>query len=750
MKRKIITSALIALITLSAFSQVGDVTFTLSPYAEHTWWNKNTTLDNSTLWGARAGFGFGPLFEIRGFYQRSLDVEANLRKLDWSLTDDWANSMTQSYIDIERYGGEMKLNLMNNKVFAPYITLGGGIQNLSYQITSTELPYGMKKIKEEQIFGAIGLGTKFNLSDRIILSLEAKNTFFNVNDKSYYLKPDYDISENGDKRLGNWSAMASLDFYLGGSKASNNEVHRAYERMFSDGFAGMKFVIEPSLAYVNLKDESFFEEQYFLGASAGFDLSSLVGIRGFYYQATEDPNKVSLDFNNHLSMYGANIIARLNQPRGINPYLILGGGYINTGSKYINPFGEIGDKSRGFAMGGVGVEIPLSKYIALYGNINAMLTNKGSKDISTVESPKNVNTNLMYQTGVRFNIGRSVNADYYYNRSLERSISSEREYSNQQVNDLRKEYERRIDDLNYELDNAVKAKDYAKAAKIDEEKKALVLDSQQKEIRKDGYLQLTPEELSLIVKEAVRETRQDYQNPQVQTIAPVTQSIPTTQAIPVTTSSVIAPITPQEVAERSSVIVETDNRANKELERQIKELNKALSAQSSVINELKNDTLNRQVEATTTTAIAQPTTKNVAQPRVVVRAKDPFLKFNGISAMGAMDFGSRFYWNLGARGHWQMGNSNFDLMPEMYVALGKKNGFSASANIIYNFGYDYSKLRPYVGLGLGVFPSKKTVWGTNVIAGVSYDLLLGSVFADYSVRSIFKQNQIAVGYRFSF
>lgn len=724
MSKKIILSILLAITGLNTFAQVRDVTLTLSPYAEHTWWNKNTTLDNSTFWGARAGFSFGPLFEIRGFYQRSLDVEANLRKLDWSVTDNWADNMTQSSVDISRYGGEMKLNLMNNGFFAPYITLGGGIQNLSYQIADAKLPIVTKDIKEEQIFGAIGIGTKFNLSDRVVLSLEAKNTFFNVNEQSYYLKPEYNIENDKDKRLGNWSATASLDFYLGGTKASGSEVHRAYEKMFSDGFSGLKFVVEPSLAYIKLKDDNLFDEQYFIGASAGFDFSSLVGIRGFYYQATDQHNKVSLDFNNDLKMYGANIIARLNQPRGVNPYIVLGGGYINTSNNYINTLGEVGNQSRGFAMGGVGLEIPISKYIALYGTMNTMLTSTESKDISTVESPKQVKANMMYQTGIRFNLGKSSDGDYYYERNIDRALISEREYRNQQINDLRRDYERKIEDLNNEIDNAVKERNYAKAARIEEEQKAIEVESRSQSNKKSEYIQITPDELSKIVKDAVRETRQEMSTLQPQLPEPASVATPTKSAE-----------SPKEV------IIESES--NTQLQRQIEELNKAITAQSLTIASLNN----KEDETKKADNISsQKTPSNYKKEK----SGKPIMSLNGVSAVAAMDFGSKHFWNIGARGYWKIKETNFDLMPEFFLSLGKNNGVGLSANIIYNFGKDSSPLKPYAGIGLGVFPGSNTIWGTNILIGANYELMIGSVFADYSVRSIFKQNQIAVGYRFSF
>ncbi len=741
MRKKIILIVMAVFVGFSAFSQVRDVTLSLSPYAEHTWWNKNTTLDNSTFWGARAGFSFGPLFEIRGFYQKSFDVEANLRKMDWSVTDDWADKMTQSYVDIYRYGGEMKLNLMNNRVFAPYVTLGGGIQNLSYEIESLNLlaDANIQKMKEEQIFAALGLGTKINLSDRIVLSLEAKHTLFNVNDKSYYLSPDYDIAEGETKRLGNWSAMASLDFYLGGTNARGNEVHRAYEKMFSDGFSGMKFVIEPGLTYMNLKDETLFEEQYFLGASAGVDFSSLVGIRGFYYRATDEPDKISLDFSKDVEMYGGNLIARLNQPRGVNPYLVLGGGYIKTSNKYINPLGEMGDQSRGFAMGGVGIEIPVSKYIALYGAVNAILTNEGGKDLSVVGNPKQVKTSMMYQTGIRFNIGKSVDGDNYLDRTLDRAIASEREYNNEQINELRSDYEQRIRELNKEIDSAVSDKNYDRVSRIEDEKKALAEEYRKISAPKgDNNIQLTPEELSKIVKEAVIEARKEFVIPQV---APVPQ-VREEPASEVEAESKTRAVTEQLQQQQPPVIVQQVERDD-QLNRQIESLNKAIEKQSSEIARLTSENAQQSVTA----SAVQPVVKSVT---VASAPKDPIMKMNGVSALGAMDFGSRHFWNLGLRGHWQIKESDFEFVPEFFVAFGKKDGFGISANVLYHFGDDFSTFRPYVGVGVGGFPGKKTVWGTNIMAGVSYDLMIGSVFADYSIRNVFRQNQLAIGYRISF
>ena len=74
--------------------------------------------------------------------------------------------------------------------------------------------------------------------------------------------------------------------------------------MYSDGFRGIKFVLEPGIAYVDYPAASGLKPQWFLGGSAGFDFSSIFGIRGFYYSATKTPGTLDFNLNNELRMYG--------------------------------------------------------------------------------------------------------------------------------------------------------------------------------------------------------------------------------------------------------------------------------------------------------------------------------------------------------------------------------------------------------------------------------------------------------------
>ncbi len=748
--RNLLFVVIMLFLTSKGFSQVKDVSITVSPMAEYTWWDKNLTLDNSTFWGGRVGFGFGPLFEMRGFYQKSFDVKAALRDINWKVTDDWADKMTNSHVDISRYGGELKLNLIKNSLFAPYITAGGGVQTMKYELASGADPNVMQEMKEEQLFGALGLGTKINLSDRLVLSLEAKNTFFNVNDQSYYLSPDFNPGDN-NKRLYNWSAMASLDFYFGGtSQGNSNEVERAYHKLYSDGFSGMKFVLEPGGAYINFNDESMFADQYFLGASAGFDLSSLVGVRGFYYRATEQPDKLSTNLNKELSMYGGNIIARLNQPRGINPYLTLGGGYLKVGDEYVDKLGLHTAESTPFALGGVGVEIPFSKFVALYGSINAMLTSQ--KAFEDVQNPSQIITHTMYQAGVRFNLGQSVDADNVYRRNMETRVNRERDDYNNRINEMRAEYESRIEQLNEELDMAAAANDTERAEEILEEKvrteRVLDVMEKQTEDTSGKLIKMSSEDFEKLIERILREVRKDN------------DVYPTERYYD--RSSSLTPLEERLLQQLQDTETEKSSVDNAIVSDQLKELNQKLDRNFNQMTQLSG----AQPKDNTSTIVISD--KNTPTQPVVIGATpgnyststassynamrgNSFFKLNRLGLFTGIGFGDNTSFNLGVRGYLQISDTSLDFVPEVYASMGDKNGIGVSGNVFYNFENAFGAvLNPYVGLGLGIFPGEKTHVGSNIILGTSFDLAKGSLFVDYSIRSLFKQNQLAVGYRFVF
>ena len=208
----VLSAALLTGISSQALAQVQDVSFTVAPVVGYTHWDKKLNLGDAPYWGVRAGFGFGPLFEIRGIYERSFDLKGKLQSTanpKW--LQNWADKLEDSNVDITRYGGELKLNLWSNAFLTPYLTAGGGVMKFAYTGKSAAgLP---TDYKEEQIYGAGGVGLKFNLGRRVSLSLEGKDLIFNVNENNRYLAEP----ASAGKQLHNWTGQASLDIYFGGS-----------------------------------------------------------------------------------------------------------------------------------------------------------------------------------------------------------------------------------------------------------------------------------------------------------------------------------------------------------------------------------------------------------------------------------------------------------------------------------------------------------------------------------------------------
>jgi hypothetical protein len=773
-RRFLLIALLLVLLGGKAASQVRDITFTVSPVVEHTWWNDDLSLENSSWMGLKAGFGFGPLFELRGFYQRAGNVKNRLLMPAEGVITEPLHITGES--DLTRYGGEMKVNLAQGGFLAPYITLGGGVQQMEHLLLLAEGESDALTLQEEQLFGALGLGTRLQLSDRVVLSLEAKNSFFGMNGASPLLSPSYN-GEEGD-RLHNWSAAASLDFYLGGSNHDEGSVAEAYRRLLADGFHGMKFVLEPGGTYINFHDESPLQNHYLLGASAGVDFTSLVGMRGFYYRSTDEADKLSLSMGDQLTIYGANLIARLNQPRGVNPYLQLGAGHIKVTEEYVARDGFGTPESRNFAFGGAGLEIPLSRYMALFGSASAMLTSESGVEATEMINPSQVKTSMLYNAGVRFNLGRPAEngADALFSSQLDDAMTEERAARNSEINTLRADYESRLASLEsqralaeaqgdsirarallVEQSRTVVEKDRMEQAlrvldnegqvprdrmagnlTLDEELLDDELRMQRDGKRGDRVLRMSSEDLAQLVDRVVEEVRRDTRYVPYYGLQPSADGRQQVQPTQETTRQ----------EELRSAEMARLERQNSELTRRLDELTIRLDEASRRGTASSETIVITDRGSSTSTPVVSPMT-GYTGGNGAARDNRTF-KWNRLSFYTGPGFGDLSAWHLGVRGHMQISNTSLDFMPEFYAAMGSKSGVGISGNVIWNMERFSTRFTPYLGLGLGIFHGEKIHTGTNIIMGSTLNLGSGAIFADYSIRSFFKQNQLALGYRFVF
>lgn len=700
-----------ALAGSNANAQVRDVSVMVSPYASYNWWNSNIALKNSPFVGARVGFGFGPFFEIRANYEQSINLKNALQDKDWNpLNEEALQKLEGMDMTISRVGGEAKVNLLGNSAVTPYLTAGAGVQVLDYnpfKVENKDAIIEEAKVKDKQLYYTLGAGVKLRITDRMAFSMEARNLGFNMNANNSFINHYGDMKDLDKKKYGNWSALASFDFYLGGNAApGTHQLGGRYASLFSDGFRGMKFVLEPGVQYVDFRNKTGLSDQWFLGGSAGVDFSSLVGLRAFYYQATKEPNKLSFDFNKDLKMYGANFIARLNYPRGIVPYLRFGAGYLDR-----NNLIESKDKEQAkenfkshdlFGMLGAGIEIPISRWFALFGNADALLMTANDQKVESVSTPEDIAVNIGYTAGLRINLGDPV-------LQSELMDDTETVAYNERTNELRSDRSR-VNRADVErLQNKMMTK------KEFEEMVDRIMARIHEEESKRASL-YTADETDVILR------------------ALATQSAGTSTSTTTTT-------------------VTSDDRAIKDLQARV----------GSLERDARND--NNGSVAPSTTIIAPGTGYNAPQPAprgsydvapserpVAMHPNGGWLKLNRLAAVTGVSLGESTSWALGMRGYMQISDSSFDFVPE--IMFGFRQGgtsFDLAGNFVYNIDIK-SRFTPYVGLGVGIFQhGLGTNFGTNIIAGTNINLgTNGEMFVDYTARSLFKNNQIAVGYRFIF
>lgn len=785
MKKKTTVLCVAMLLGMSsqAVAQINDVTLTISPMAGYTWWDKNLNLGESPFWGVRAGFGFGPILELRANYERSFDLKGKLQGANWNPLNTLGNKLEGSNAEIERIGGELKVNLWSGTIFTPYVTAGTGVMNIRYNADKDH------SYREEQLYGALGAGVKINFNKRTVLSLEGKNTLFNVNKNNRYLAS----GANPDNTLQNWGAQASLDFYLGGRKRSDDQITRAYRALYSDGFRGMKFVLEPGIAYLDLHNKSIMQDQWFVGGSAGVDFTSLLGIRGFYYAATKDPLKLNLKFTDDVKMYGANLIARLNQPRGVTPYLTLGGGYLDVDSQqYVDVAGKHGAKSGWFAMGGAGLEIPLGRHIALYGNMNAVLNEQENPDVKAVTEPSQVRVSMMYQTGLRINIGsRSRGGEALYRDYADRERQYERQANMEKLNNLRAKYDAQIAELNEELARAAEELDQERMAKLVEERKQVV------EEKNEVITKMQQEEAPIVRETPMPVVAMAQPKTIVMTRSQLEELISRVvekNQLKVEKSSDLGNMSELDKVLLLSVLgnggyrlplqqgqplVQAPSAPNADLTRVLEktdELVRKVDALEHKLNRAQEASLRQQVIESANRLNQQPIqiiepdhegrggkrevrvhTIDNSKQEVMTKSyevkTDSYLKYSTLDIMTGLGLGDATTWGVAVRPSWQLGKSAFFLSPEFAYGFGSKAAWVATANLTYRFDLgENSRLVPYAGLGMGYSDiNDQGRFGTNIILGTSFKSVFGGrFFVDYSLRPHFKNHQFSVGYSLKF
>ena len=750
MNKKILLlcTALVALLSFNgAKAQVKDASITVGGGFQYEFLDDALNIDNAMLWGVRAGFGFGPIVELRGVYDRSFGIKSKLSDPngEWNIDPVFKDKMTDRKIDIERYGAELKFNLLDGYILAPYLLVGGGVQNMKY-----ELPIADDKIemmKTDHLYFSGALGFKINLAPRIALNLSGNYLGFRTDLLNPYInlaKASEKVDKHGLALMNNFSARAGLSVYLGGyDPRGGNEVSRAYRDFFSNGFRGMVFTIEPSMLYMDFNQNSYWNsrDSWFYGGQVGVDFNNTFGVRGFYYQAGKPGKKLNFDFDKERAMYGGYFTGRLNLPRGVTPYINLGAGYLDAKlSKEATELDKANLHDVVFAMAGLGLEVPLFRYVSVFGSANFIAhPAPGVKTASITKSSEILAKNMAYQFGVRFNLGKP--ARHYQFDTEEDQTTQER------INEYR-EYHYYGQD------------------------------------RDDEYVRMTPSEIEDMAQRIIDRNRSKkgqscqqgckeahnhyYRQPNDDALTPLEREL--VHALIGNSPQYIAQ--QQMLANEQVKVQNGTTTATSDLNEQNE---KILDRLDEIDRKIENNEARMQqyqpTQPTTTVVTTPPTHPAYTTPAgttsstmavgadatPVDKTSNSFIRFNSVGLLIGTNLVKPKEENLfgtfavGARAYMPISNTNLDFVPEIFVGFGEKTTLGISGNVVYNFNFkELGDFVPYLGAGVGGFTDTKL--GVNFLVGTSYKLpqLNSAIFLDYGLRHSLRNHSVSLGYRFYF
>jgi len=729
-------------------AQVEDVSVVVAPTLGYNWFDSKSTIDNGWMYGFQAGFGFGRFLELRAVYERSLDLKQQFGQYEDDLQQYFPDlNLNNRDVKVTRVGGEFKANISQTGL-SPYLVVGTGIQTFERVLTNAEV------YKSKYLYGTGGLGIKINMGDRATLNLEGRGISYKMNPGSLLYNPDgsseFDewIDNQERTRMFNWSVSAGLQFYLGGRKSTElSSMDREYLNRFSGGMSGTKLTLTPAGAYVKFNRSSPYRSTYMVGGIAGVDITNYVGLRGYYYHSTADENP-SLNFDK-LMMYGGDFIGKLNVPRGIVPFITIGGGYLKvqdgySGKESNETVGDLQAAGSGyFAKGGVGLEVPLLRNIDILGAANLLYTiNNSDIKLTDLNHADQLQQHTMYNLGIRLKLGRKANTVRTTNDAFESRYAEER---------MRFEAERetrtkRLQQLEIELMNAYSNNDVQKAIKVIEEKKAVegrsvnVPDSD----KDHEYIKLNSDELEQLIQKVIKNVDSEKEG-----IQGLRNRLDRLEQLLLNSNSTSRSNIDSTRAQGSENTVSINDRLLAEIAR----LDKQMDEQKK-----SNETLQKQLQVSKTEASSAADLTNNRNYQndlnlvVENRGGNHYNEYKGMGAYVGVNFGEGTALNLGIRSYYGVGKSSFLFMPELYLALGNKTGAGLSGNIVLPIRLKRTaRFEPYIGAGVGLHGvGGITRFNTNLLAGTIYNLGRSSAFADYSVRGAFRNNQLALGYRFKF
>lgn len=513
--RLFMLSILFTGVSTLTYAQVKGISYTLSPTAEYTFWDKTTGISNGYLGGGQLGFGFGEFVELRASYLQSFNLKRDFSALS---ADGLRNAALDTHnVDIQRWGGDLKINLSQGGI-VPYLTVGTGVQTID--------PDSLSRYRN--IYFSAGGGLQFSVADRFTFGVQAVNTSFN-DSPARSLMSDAERTANGiteadypNELLKNWSVRASMILYLGGRRpGSLTEADKAYLNNFS---SGVSLPVEVTAGQLNFGEGLPYANTRYVGVSSGFNFGPYVGIRGFYWRGMEEGYFSTFD---KLAVYGGEGKFKLSNGQGLTPHLSVGGGVIDALEGYQVDGVAVDVDNKPFVSGGLGLDLPFSRALKLTAYAKALLTSNSL--LEQTANPDELTTSWAYGLSMNFVLGNGAKTPESMSQettTYDGVVMSNLQAEKRSSEDLKREYEARIEKLETEI-AAAKSEGNASAEKTKGTEKASIEEivqriveaqNKEKEANQEAYnnndallLNMKPTEFRAMIDE-IKASNEKYQS----------------------------------------------------------------------------------------------------------------------------------------------------------------------------------------------------------------------------------------------
>jgi hypothetical protein len=773
---------LAGLSTSTSRAQVNGISYTLSPVGKYVSYSDKTGLSDAFMYGGELGFGFGKFMELSGSYVLGNSIKTDFSNYPSSMfTADPSfsegilaslNALEKRKMDVTRMGGKLRVNIGSGR-FIPFVTAGTGVQQLNSD--------GLEK--SEQIYTDLGVGLTFSVANRYTLSVGAENLTYRYNPASTLLSED-DLNTLGMTRqsfnmttVNSPTLSTSIKIFLGGRSGSvMTDTDRAMLNQFKKG--RLRLVLEPFYGQVNFNSAlGFPDTRAVAGLNAGFDLGPFIGLRGFYWADTKQETAFDgglPDGFGDLKMYGGELNLKFRES-GLIPYLVVGAGYmdVENSAAFENANG-VAAKNRQFAVGGAGLEFPLTSSVKLFGGARGLFMS--TEDIEDINGPSSVFGSMMYTGGIHLSLGRKARKPSGTVRPMPVPAPEQPAVAVVQGQPapfvaVADSPESRVAALEAELKQVTARLDSLKMAQFVEQDAAVghvavakgnisnrtmtipVPETGEIYIRFGASAGRIVVDSSLVQKVSVDSTF-SRMGARTEGMAGLERTDSTA-----VTADEIYEIVKRVVAEQQGQPVRKDSVAGitaGDLEKSIRQMEERLDKRiSKEISKVKEEApaQDRRVVEEVVIPVIQPVvadstvkSSNGLLDIFAQRQLDSILPFVGIRLKDGVD---RVI--FGARSDYRFPDQKVRFMPEVAITVGDAVGISALANAAW-FPYDFNDYTHfYAGTGLG-FVSDKGLSGLelklNLFAGVEYTAKTGSTFfGELSTLDFGNYNRINFGYR---